>query len=43
MKRDELVRIADDLVKPVLHKVEEERHIHCIIDGGIRYLYVIET
>lgn len=40
---DDLVRIADDLVKPILHQVEEGRHSYCIIDSGIRYLYVIET
>jgi len=40
---DDLVRIADDLVKPVLHQAEEGRHTYCIIDSGVRYLYVIET
>jgi hypothetical protein len=40
---DDLVRIADDLVKPVLHQAEEGRHIYCIIDSGVRYLYVVET
>jgi len=40
---DDLVRIADDLVKPVLHQAEERRHTYCIIDSGVRYLYVIET
>jgi len=40
---DDLVRIADDLVKPVLHQAEEKRHTYCIIDSGVRYLYVIET
>jgi len=43
MKRDELVRIADDLVKPILHQAKEGRHIYCIIDSGVRYLYVVET
>ena len=38
---DDLVRIADDLVKPVLHQVEEGRHIYCTIDGAVRYQYVI--
>jgi len=37
---DDLVRIADDLVKPVLHQVEEGRHIYCVVDGAIRYQYV---
>lgn len=36
---DDLVRIADDLVKPVLHHVEEGRHIYCTIDGAVRYQY----
>jgi len=40
---DDLVRIADDLVKPVLHQAEEGRHTYCIIDSGVRYLYAIET
>jgi len=40
---DDLVRIADDLVKPVLHREEEGRHTYCIIDSGVRYLYVIGT
>ena len=39
---DDLVRIADDLVKPVLHQVEEGRHIYCIVDGVVRYQYVSE-
>lgn len=40
---DDLVRIADDLVKPVLHQEEEGRHTYCIIDSGVRYLYAIKT
>jgi hypothetical protein len=40
---DDLMRIADDLVKPVLHQAREGRHTYCIIDSGVRYLYVIET
>jgi hypothetical protein len=40
---DDLVRIADDLVKPILHWVQEGRHSYCVIDSGVRYLYVIET
>ncbi len=40
---DDLVRIADDLVKPVLHQAEKGRHTYCIIDSGVRYLYVVET
>jgi len=40
---DDLVRVADDLVKPVVHQAKEGRHIYCIIDSGIRYLYVVEA
>jgi hypothetical protein len=40
---DDLVRIADDLVKPILHQAEEGRHSYCVIDSGVRYLYTIET
>jgi hypothetical protein len=40
---DDLVRIADDLVKPVLHQADKGKHTYCIIDSGVRYLYVIET
>ncbi|MDH5781573.1 MAG: DUF5305 domain-containing protein, partial [Dehalococcoidia bacterium] len=38
---DDLVRIADDLVKPVLHQVEAGRHIYCIVDGAVRYQYLL--
>jgi hypothetical protein len=40
---DDLVRIADDLVKPVLHREGEGAHTYCIIDSGVRYLYVVKT
>ncbi|MDH4270279.1 MAG: DUF5305 domain-containing protein, partial [Dehalococcoidia bacterium] len=40
---DDLARIADDLVKPILHWVEEGRHSYCVIDSGVRYLYIIKT
>ena len=39
---DDLARIADDLVKPVLHQVEEGKHIYCVVDGVVRYQYVIQ-
>jgi len=45
MKPDEAVislGSLDDLVKPVLHQVQEGRHIYCTIDGTVRYQYVIE-
>lgn len=40
---DELVRTADALLKPVLHHAEANKHTYCVIDSGVRYLYVIET
>ena len=40
---DDLARVADDLVKPVLHQAERGRHTYCVIDGGVRYVYVIEA
>jgi len=40
---DELVSIADALLKPVLHHTRADKHTYCVIDGGVRYLYVIET
>ena len=40
---DDLARIADDLVKPVLHQVQEGRHSYCVIDGSVRYVHVIKT
>jgi len=36
---DDLVRVADDLVKPVLHQVKEGRHVYCTVDGAVRYEY----
>jgi hypothetical protein len=40
---DELVRTADALLKPVLHQAEADKHTYCVIDGVIRYQYIIET
>lgn len=40
---DDLIRIADDLIKPVLHQIAEGRHTYCVIDSGVRYLYSVET
>ncbi len=37
---DEVVKAADGLLKPVLHKAEPEKHTYCVIDGLIRYEYV---
>ncbi len=40
---DELVGIADALLKPVLHHTEADKHTYCVIDGNVRYLYVIDS
>jgi hypothetical protein len=40
---DELVGIADALLKPVLHHAGANKHTYCVIDGGVKYLYVIES
>ena len=40
---DELVRTANALLKPVLHQAEADKHTYCVIDGAIRYQYIIET
>jgi hypothetical protein len=37
----ELVKLADSLLKPVLHQKDGERHVYCVIDGMARYVYVI--
>lgn len=37
---DDLIRTAEELLKPVLHKGEKERHTYCAIDGLVRYQYV---
>jgi hypothetical protein len=34
---DDLVRTAGELLKPVLHKAEGERHIYCVFDAATRY------
>ncbi len=36
----ELVKVADALLKPVLHKAERDIHIYYVIDGLTRYKYV---
>ena len=40
---DELVKTADALLKPVLHHAEADRHTYCVIDSGVRYVYVSGT
>jgi len=37
---DELVKAADALLKPVLHKAQARKHTYCVIDGLTRYEYV---
>ncbi len=34
---DELVKVAEALLKPVLHKAEVEKHTYYVIDGTVRY------
>jgi len=36
---DELIKGADALLKPVLHKAEGQKHTYCVIDGSTRYEY----
>jgi len=36
---DDLVRTAESLLKPVLHKAEGQRHIYCVFDASTRYEY----
>ena len=38
---DELVRASDALLKPVLYRAEAERHTYCVIDGAVRYQYLL--
>ncbi len=37
---DELVKVADALLKPVLHKAEATTHVYCVIDASLRFEYV---
>ena len=37
----ELVKLADALLKPVLHLKHEQSHVYCVIDGAVRYMYAI--
>lgn len=36
----ELVKLANSLLKPVLHQTDGENHTYCVIDGTIRYVYL---
>ena len=40
---DELIKAADGLLKPVLHKAEAHKHTYCVIDGLTRYEYISEA
>ena len=37
---EELIKIADALLKPVLHKRGADRHSYWVVDGTTRYQYV---
>ena len=39
---EELVKVAESLLKPVLRLAEKERHIYCVMDGETRYQYTSE-
>lgn len=39
---DELIKTADDLLKPVLHRAEKGRHTYCVLDGMDRFEYISE-
>jgi hypothetical protein len=36
----ELVKLADSLLKPILHQKDAERHVYCVIDGMARYVFM---
>jgi len=40
---DELIKAADGLLKPVLHKAETHKHTYCVIDSLTRYEYISEA
>ena len=35
----ELVKLADALLKPVLHMKHDLADVYCVIDGTVRYMY----
>lgn len=39
---EELLKVADALLKPVLHKAEPEKDTYCLIDGVTRYQYLLD-
>ncbi|MFA5309359.1 MAG: DUF5305 family protein [Dehalococcoidales bacterium] len=36
---DDLIKTAENLLKPLLHKAEGQQHIYCVFDGNTRYEY----
>jgi hypothetical protein len=38
---EELVKLSDALLKPVLHQVDGAKHNFCVIDGTVRYEYSV--
>ena len=39
---EELAKIANNLLKPILHKLEPNEHIYWVVDGLTRYRYVVK-
>jgi hypothetical protein len=37
---EELIKVSDSLMKPVLHQVEADKHTYCVIDGLTMYEYL---
>jgi len=37
---EELIKAADNLLKPVLHQASAHKHTYCVIDGLTRYEYI---
>jgi hypothetical protein len=40
---DELIKAADNMLMPVFHKAEAQRHIYYVIYGSTRYEYISEA
>ena len=38
---DDLIKAAQGLLKPVLHKAAKEKHIYCVLDDTTRYEYLL--
>ena len=38
---EDLIKAAQGLLKPILHKAEKERHIYCVFDASTRYEYLL--